>query len=781
MAQKKKTTSKKKTATTGNSFTIYIKWFWGLFFGGVLAFVLLFLLASWNVFGELPTFEELENPESNLATKIVSVDGKQLGTYYNENRTPIKYEDLPQNIIDALVATEDERYYEHSGIDFWGTTRAVAYLGKNGGASTVTQQLSKLLFSNPPSSTFERLIQKVKEYVISTRLERQYTKQEIIAMYLNKFDFLFNAIGISSASRIYFNKDVKDLDLHESAVLVAMLKNPRQYNPYRTISKDKSLGRRNQVFKQMEKNGMITTAEKDSLQAIEMKVTFTPEGHADGIATYFRENLKKFMATWIEDNPKGEDADGNLEYYNIYRDGLTITTTIDSRMQKMAEESVKKHMANLQAEFDRQNEKNETAPFRDIDESEVNSIFERAMKSSSRWRLMAREGKSEEEIRKSFDVKTDMSIFSWQGNIDTLMTPKDSIRYYKRFLRTGVMSMVPQTGEVRAWVGGIDMQHFQYDHVQTGKRQVGSTFKPFLYATAVDQLHLSPCDTLPNTIYSIPAGKHGNTKDWAPKNSGGEYGGMITMKKALAQSVNTVSARLMDKVGPRPVLELVEKLGIDIKNIPEVPSLALGTADLSLYEMVSAYSAFANQGVYVTPQIVSTIQDKNGTILYQHVPETRDVLSAEAAYVTLKLMEGVTQAGSGARLRRTWGADSGVYKKAVTGYPYGFTNPIAGKTGTTQNQSDGWFMGIVPNLVTGVWVGGDDRAIHFPGLTYGQGATMALPIWGMYMRDVYKDKDLEISDGDFQKPDNLTIQIDCDKYNSEGVSDELPEELEDFF
>ncbi len=781
MAQKKKTTSKKKTATTGNSFTIYIKWFWGLFFGGVLAFVLLFLLASWNVFGELPTFEELENPESNLATKIVSVDGKQLGTYYNENRTPIKYEDLPQNLIDALVATEDERYYEHSGIDFWGTTRAVAYLGKNGGASTVTQQLSKLLFSNPPSSTFERLIQKVKEYVISTRLERQYTKQEIIAMYLNKFDFLFNAIGISSASRIYFNKDVKDLDLHESAVLVAMLKNPRQYNPYRTISKDKSLGRRNQVFKQMEKNGMITTAEKDSLQAIEMKVTFTPEGHADGIATYFRENLKKFMATWIEDNPKGEDADGNLEYYNIYRDGLTITTTIDSRMQKMAEESVKKHMANLQAEFDRQNEKNKTAPFRDIDESEVNSIFERAMKSSSRWRLMAREGKSEEEIRKSFDVKTDMSIFSWQGNIDTLMTPKDSIRYYKRFLRTGVMSMVPQTGEVRAWVGGIDMQHFQYDHVQTGKRQVGSTFKPFLYATAVDQLHLSPCDTLPNTIYSIPAGKHGNTKDWAPKNSGGEYGGMITMKKALAQSVNTVSARLMDKVGPRPVLELVEKLGIDIKNIPEVPSLALGTADLSLYEMVSAYSAFANQGVYVTPQIVSTIQDKNGTILYQHVPETRDVLSAEAAYVTLKLMEGVTQAGSGARLRRTWGADSGVYKKAVTGYPYGFTNPIAGKTGTTQNQSDGWFMGIVPNLVTGVWVGGDDRAIHFPGLTYGQGATMALPIWGMYMRDVYKDKDLEISDGDFQKPDNLTIQIDCDKYNSEGVSDELPEELEDFF
>ncbi|RMB59097.1 penicillin-binding protein [Dokdonia sinensis] len=780
MAQQKKTT-KKKTAVAGNSFTRYIKWFWGLFLGGVLAFVLLFLLASWNVFGELPTFEELENPESNLATKILSVDGKQLGTYYNENRTPIKYEDLPQNLVDALVATEDERYYEHSGIDFWGTTRAVAYLGQKGGASTVTQQLAKLLFSNPPSSTFERLIQKVKEYVISTRLERQYTKQEIIAMYLNKQGFLFNAIGISSASRIYFNKEVQDLELHESAVFVAMLKNPRQYNPYRTISREKSLGRRNQVFKQMEINGMITTAEKDSLQALPMEVKFTPEGHADGIATYFRENLKKFLAEWIEENPKGEDADGNLEYYNIYRDGLTITTTIDSRMQKMAEEAVAKHMSKLQAEFDSQNEKNKTAPFRDIDESEIDLIFERAMKSSSRWRLMAREGKSEEEIRKSFDVKTDMSIFSWQGNIDTIMTPKDSIRYYKRFLRTGVMSMVPQTGEVRAWVGGINMQHFQYDHVQTGKRQVGSTFKPFLYATAVDQLHLSPCDTLPNTIYSIPAGKHGNTKDWAPKNSGGEYGGMITMKKALAQSVNTVSARLMDKVGPRPVLELVEKLGIDTKNIPEVPSIALGTADLSLYEMVSAYSAFANQGVYVTPQIVSTIQDKNGTILYQHVPETRDVLSAEAAYVTLQLMEGVTQAGSGQRLRTTWASNRADYKKAVTGYPYGFTNPIAGKTGTTQNQSDGWFMGIVPNLVTGVWVGGDDRAVHFPSLRYGQGATMALPIWGMYMRDVYKDKDLEISDDAFEKPDNLTIEIDCDKYNSEGVSDELPEELEDFF
>ncbi|MFT5861468.1 MAG: penicillin-binding protein 1A [Flavobacteriales bacterium] len=777
MAKKAIAAKKKPTRTTGTSVIKYLKWFWGLFLGGLLAIVLVFLLASWNAFGTLPTFEELENPDSNLATKILSVDGKQLGTYFNENRTPIKYQDLPQNLVDALIATEDERYYEHSGIDFWGTARAIAYLGRNGGASTVTQQLAKLLFSKPPRNTVERLIQKVKEYVIATRLERQYTKEEIITMYLNKQGFLYNAIGISSAARIYFNKSVNELNVEESAVFVAMLKNPRQYNPHREISKAKSFGRRNQVLKQMERNGTLTTAEKDSLQALPMIVRFTPEGHADGIATYFRENLKKFMADWIKKNPKGEDAEGNLEYYNIYRDGLTITTTIDSRMQKMAEEAVSKHMTKLQKEFDRQNEKNKTAPFRDLEPEEIDLIFERAMKSSSRWRLMKKAGKSEAEIRKSFDIKTDMSIFAWQGDIDTILTPKDSIRYYKKFLRTGVMSMVPQTGEVRAWVGGIDMRHFQYDHVQTGKRQVGSTFKPFLYATAVDQLHLSPCDTLANTIYCIPAGKHGNTLDWCPENSEGKYGGMITMKDALANSVNTVSARLMDKVGPKPVIDLVRKLGIQAA-IPQVPSIALGTPDLSLYEMVSAYSAFANQGVYVTPQIVNTIQDKNGTILYQHVPETRDVLSAEAAYVTLKLMEGVTQSGSGQRLRSTWASGRTDYKRVVTGYPYGFTNPIAGKTGTTQNQSDGWFMGIVPNLVTGVWVGGDDRATHFPSLRYGQGATMALPIWGMYMRDCYANEDLKISKGEFEEPEDLSIEIDCDKYNGSGVSDEIPDEID---
>lgn len=772
-----KSSAQKKTDSP-QDFGKYIKWFWTLFVGGLAAFILLFLLASWNVFGELPTFVQLENPENNLATKIVSADGEQLGTYFNENRTPIKYEDLPQNLIDALVATEDERFYDHSGIDFKGTTRAIAYLGKRGGASTVTQQLSKLLFTGEAAqSTPARLIQKIKEYVIATRLERQYTKEEIMTMYLNKFDFLYQAIGISSASRIYFNKNVQDLNQEESAVFVAMLKNPRQYNPHRKISREKSKRRRDQVFKQMEKNGMLTTTEKDSFQALPMVVRFTPEGHADGLATYFRENLKKFMADWIKKNPKGEDSEGNLEYYNIYRDGLTITTTIDSRMQKAAEDAMLQHMPRLQAEFDKQNEKNKMAPFRDIEEADIDRIFNNAIKSSERWRKMKEQGKSEAAIVKSFDVPTEMSIFSWNGNIDTTLTPRDSIRYYKKFLRTGILSMVPQTGEVRAWVGGINMNHFQYDHVQTGKRQVGSTFKPFLYATAVDQLRISPCDTLPNTIYCIAPGKHGNTKEWCPDNSNAEYGGMITMKGALAQSINTVSARLMDKVGPRPVIDLVRRLGVK-GDIPPVPSIALGTADLSLYEMVGAYGAFANQGVYVEPQIVTTISDKNGTILYQHVPKTNDVLSAESAYVTLQLMEGVTTSGSGRRLRTTWNGNSKDYKAIMTGYPYGFTNAIAGKTGTTQNQSDGWFMGIVPNLVTGVWVGGDDRSTHFPSIRYGQGAAMALPMWGIYMKELYKDKEIGISDGEFEKPKDISIGVDCEKFKGTGVSEELPDELD---
>lgn len=769
----------KKEADKRRDYSRYKSWFWTLFAIGISAIVLLFLLASWGVFGSMPTFEELENPETNLATEIFSSDGETLGKYYNENRTPIKYEDLPQHLVDALIATEDERYYEHAGIDAKGTLRAAVFLGKKGGASTISQQLAKLLFTdNVSRNPFARGVQKVKEWIIATRLERQYTKEEIITMYLNKYDFLYQAVGVRSAAKIYFDKEPKDLKVEEAAVLVAMLKNPILYNPVKENFKENALRRRNVVISQMEANDYISEAQEDSLQQLPLQIDFSPQGHDEGVATYFRVYLQGFMKDWIEKNPK---PDGSK--YNIYRDGLKIYTSIDSRMQQYAEEAVEMHISHLQKEFDRQNKNNKTAPFRDITLEERNKLINDAMRRSDRWRILKEQGLSNDEIAESFNTKTKMQVFSWKGNKDTIMTPRDSILYYKSFLQAGMMSMTPQTGEVKAWVGGTNFKHFKYDHVKQGKRQVGSTFKPFVYATAIDQLHLSPCDTLPRSLHTIEAGKHGNQQDWTPKNSDGEYSGMVSLKKGLAESVNTVTARLIDRTGPKPVIDLIEKLGIDTRNMPEVPSIALGTADLSVFEMVSAYSAFVNEGVYVKPVIVSRIEDKNGTILYQHVPETRDVLSKEAAYVTVNLLEGVTQYGSGQRLRGNWATGAEHYKRAVTGYPYDFDRteiPIAGKTGTTQNQSDGWFMGMVPNLTTGVWVGAEDRAVHFPTITYGQGATMALPIWGIYMKKVYADKQLNIAKGAFPKPEVVTIKTDCSSYGKAGLDDEdrLPDELD---
>ena len=774
MAKKSET---KKEAEKRRDFSRYKTWFWGIFAAGITAVLLLFLLAGWGVFGPLPTFEELENPETNLATEIFSSDGETLGKYYNENRTPVKYDDLPDHLVQALVATEDERFYEHSGIDPKGTLRAAVYMGKKGGASTISQQLAKQLFTQDVSQNFlGRVLQKFKEWIIAARLERQYTKEEIITMYFNQYDFVYQAVGIKSASKIYFNKDPKDLKPEESAVLVGMLVNSAYYNPVRRPELVEQ--RRNTVLGQMAKNDYITEEERDSLQEIPMKITFTPQGHDEGIATYFRAYLQGFLKDWIEKNPKPDG--GN---YNIYRDGLKVYTSIDSRMQQYAEEAVKMHIKNLQKEFDRQNKNNKTAPFRDVSLEERNKLITDAMHRSERWRILKQQGKSNSEILSSFEEKTPMEVFTWNGVKDTVMTPKDSIIYYKGFLQSGMMSMTPQTGEVKAWVGGIDFKSFKYDHVKQGKRQVGSTFKPFVYATAIDQLHLSPCDTLPKNLYTIEAGKHGNQNDWTPKNSGsgsGIYSGMVTLKEGLAESINTVTARLIDRTGPDPVINLVGKLGVDTENIPSVPSIALGTADLSVFEMVSAYSAFVNEGVYVKPVIVTRIEDKNGTILYQHVPETRDVLSKEAAYVTVNLMEGVTRFGSGTRLRGTWAKGSELYERAITGYPFNFENPIAGKTGTTQNQSDGWFMGMVPNLVTGVWVGAEDRAVHFPGIAYGQGATMALPIWGIYMKKVYNDKQLNISKGDFPKPETLTIAIDCDTYGKRKTGEDqgIPDELD---
>ncbi|WP_298997394.1 transglycosylase domain-containing protein [uncultured Tenacibaculum sp.] len=749
--------TKKKTA----NFSKYIKWFWGIIIGGFLTLGLLFLLASWGVFGALPTFEELENPENNLATEIISADGKTLGKYAVENRTPIKYKDIPKNMVEALVATEDERFYEHSGIDFRGTARAVLKPG-SGGASTITQQLAKMLFTGKASrNIFKRVLQKVQEWVVAVKLERQYTKEEIITMYLNKYDFLNQAVGVRSAARIYFGKEPKELNIEESAMLVGMLKNSSLFNPLRR--KEMVKQRRNVVLKQMTRSDFINEQQKDSLQKLSLGLNINKEGHSDGLATYFREHLRSILKEWVKDNPKPDGGE-----YNIYRDGLKIYTTIDSRMQQYAEEAVQEHMANLQSYFDKEQKRNKTAPFYDIDKREIEGILRRAKLNSDRYKRLKAAGKSEKEIDEVFNTATDMRIFTWKGERDTVMTPYDSIRHYKYFLRSGLVSIEPQTGHIKAWVGGINHKYFKYDAVDQQKRQVGSTFKPFVYATAINQLKMSPCDKLPNTPYTIPKEKYGMPEDWTPKNAGGKYGEELTLKDALAQSVNVITAQLIDKVSPINVVRLAESAGITSK-LEANPSIALGAIDLSLMEMVSAYSTFANKGLRVSPLMVTRIEDKNGTVLQEFVPETKEVLSEESAYVILDLMQGVTKVGSGARLRSNYtsGGD------AVTGFPYRFTNPIAGKTGTTQNQSDGWFMGIVPNLATGVWTGGEDRATHFAGLRYGQGATMALPTWGIFMRKCYEDKTLDVSKGNFEKPKNVSINLDCSKTESSNEEENL--------
>ena len=736
-----------------------IKLFWYVFFFGLLSFVGVFVAAGFGLFGKMPEFRQLENPKTNLATQIFSSDNKILGKfYYNDNRTPLDYEEIPKDLIDALIATEDERFYSHSGIDLRSTMRAIVYLGEKGGASTVSQQLARQLFTGVRSrNTLDAVIQKIKEWVIAIQLERRYSKKEIITMYLNLYDFNYNADGLRSAANIYFSKEPSDLLLEESAMLVGMLKNSSLYNPIRRPTL--VISRRNIVFQQMLRNKMLSQKEVDSLQQLPLEIQFNPQSHREGLATYFRAYLRQFMLNWIEENPK---PDG--EKYNLYLDGLTIYTTLDSRMQTYAENAVKEHMSNLQDAFFEQNTArwNPTAPFLDLTEKEIERLMEQAMRRSERWRKMRLAGKTEDDIKASFEEKTAMKIFSWKGEIDTVMRPIDSIRHYKHFLRSGMMSMNPQTGHVKAWVGGINYKHFQFDHVFQGKRQIGSTFKPFVYASAIDQLKLSPCDSFPDGFYCVEARKFGAHEAWCPKNSGDRYTGKRTLKNALANSVNTISARLIDKVGPGPVSKLATDLGVSSK-IPSVPSIALGTADLSVYEMVAAYGSFANQGIYVKPVMVTRIEDKNGTVLFETAPETRDVLSAESAYVTLKLLEGVTESGSGIRLRHRGAEENNPYfGTVVTGYPYEFQNPIAGKTGTTQNQSDGWFIGMVPNLVTGIWVGGEDRATHFNSIAYGQGATMALPIWALYMKKLYEDSTLEISLDSFPSPKKVSIPLNCD-------------------
>lgn len=763
------TNSSKISASTKKAFWKFTAIFW-IFFTTmlVLATVLIYGVSK-GWLGDLPTFTQIENPESNFASEIISSDGVVIGKYYSENRSPVKYEDLSPYLVEALVSTEDERFREHSGVDLRALVRAVVMLGKRGGGSTITQQLAKMFFTGVVSrSMTERVVQKLKEWVIAIELERQYTKDEIIAMYFNKFDFLNLAVGINSASKIYFNTSPAKLKIEEAAMLVGMAKNPSYYNPNRKSRVARTTERRNVVLKQMYRNNYITEFELDSISALPIELDFKPESHDQGIATYYREYLRKYMKKWVKTHLR---ADGTK--YNIYSDGLKIYTTIDSRMQKYAEEAVEEHISNLQNVFTTLQKYNETSPFEGVTKEEAESIMDTAMRRSDRYRKMSKYGVPLDSIKMIFNVPRQMKVFSWKGDLDTIMSPMDSLRYYKFFLETGLMSMEPQTGFVKAWVGGINYKYFKYDHVKQGKRQVGSTFKPFVYASAVDQLHYSPCYEVPNTKVTFEKENFDIDEDWTPRNSGDRYGGMLTLKEGLAKSVNTVTAYLMKQIGPKPVVTLVKNMGVKAR-IPAVPSIALGTSDLSVYEMVGAYGSFANRGIYTEPITILRIEDNNGVVLDEFVPKTKEVMSAKTAFTMLSMMQGVTKYGTGVRLR-TKGAN--YILNSVTGYPYEFTNSIAGKTGTSQNHSDGWFMGIVPNLVTGVWVGNEDRSVHFDNIYFGQGATTALPIWALYMKKVYANSDLEISKDKFESVVGLRINLDCDKEKVDKIkADEIYEE-----
>ena len=726
--------------------------------GPVWGLSILLSLTNMGVFGELPNIAQIANPDTKLATEIITEDGETLGTFFRENRTAATFDELSPWLGKALVSTEDERFYSHSGVDAKALARAVVYLGSKGGGSTITQQLAKMQYNEPARNLVERIGQKLGEWIIAVQLERLYTKDEIIALYLNQLDFLYQAVGINSAARVYFNKKPIDLTIEEAAVFIAMAKNPSLYNPKRYPERTKQ--RRDQVFVQMVKNGMLTVAEKDSLQQIPLQLEFRPQSHTAGLAPYFREYLRGYMKEWIKDYEKrtGRELD-------LYSGGLKIYTTINAEMQQNAEEAVQEHLGNFQRVFDIIKEDRKYGPFY-FDEDpagNVKRIVDRAMKNTQRYRGMKRRGASQDSIQKAFTTPIPMTLFTWNGDKDTVLSPRDSIMYYKGLYQVGMMSVEPQSGHVKAWVGGNDYQYFKYDHVKQGKRQVGSTFKPFVYASAILEKNYSPCLQVPNAKICIEKGEFGLLEDWCPSNSDGKYGGTKSLKHALANSMNTVTTFLMKQVGPRPVINLARRMGIS-GHIPEVPSIALGTVDLSVYEMVGSYTTFANKGRYVQPIMVTRIEDKNGVVLEEFTPEMRQVMSDRDAYVILKLLMGVTEDGTGIRLRHDLGKN--FYRNnIVTGYPYKFTNEIAGKTGTTQNNSDGWFMGAVPNLITGVWTGCEDRAAHMGGglgTYYGQGATAALPIWAVYMKKIYANPDLGISKSPFERPKGaLGIDVDC--------------------
>jgi penicillin-binding protein 1A len=729
----------------------YILITWGVIFAPVLFLLLFFTLTACQLFGELPDVAELQNPKNNLASIVYSGDGSVLGKFYKENRVNCKFTELSPNLITALIATEDARFYEHSGVDLKALFRSASGIvtgnASAGGGSTLTQQLAKMQFSEKPKSKIQRVVQKIKEWIISIRLEKLYTKQEIMAMYLNKFDFLNLAVGVKSAAQIYFNTSPDKLNVPQAAMLVGMAKNPSYFNPIRFAERTQQ--RRNIVLSQMKKYGALTEAKYDSLKPTPLNLVFRPEDHNDGLATYFREYLRdSFLKEWCLTHKKE-----NGKPYDIYRDGLRIYTTIDSRMQKYAEEAATEHMTALQGVFAKECKTKKNAPFAwNVNKEEIKNIMNSAMHRCDRYRNLKLQGKSDSEIETVFKTPVKMRVFSWRGEIDTTLSPLDSIRYYKSFLQCGFMAMQPQTGYVKAWVGGINHTHFKYDHVKVGKRQVGSTFKPFVYALAVQEGY-SPCYRIPNVRTCITTE---DGKEWCPDNSAGEEkfeNKNVTLKFALANSINYVSAALMKQFGARAVVNLAKRMGVTSQLDP-VPALCLGVADISVFEMVGANSTFANQGTYVQPIFVTRIEDKNGKVLEEFVPNTDEVFNEEKAYVMCELMKGVVQYGTGARLR----------------YKFDLKNPIAGKTGTTQNNSDGWFIGMTPDLVAGCWVGGEDRAVHFNTTDQGQGASMALPIWGKFFQKVYADKTIKISKGDFFKPARMSeIELDCSKYDNENL------------
>lgn len=760
-----------------------IKRLW-IIFGALSGLTLIFFILVYNgIIGYMPPVEELKNPKDRFASVVYTADGIEMGRYFRStgNRVYADYDEISQHVVDALVATEDARFEDHSGIDLRALFRAIVKTvilrdKSAGGGSTITQQLAKLLYTPPSEGLLERALQKPIEWMIAIKLERYYSKEEIVKMYLNQFDFLYNAVGIKSAAQVYFNKEARNLNLQESALLVGMVKNPTYYNPVR--HPDRAITRRNTVFVQMEKAGLITEEQRDSLSQLPLGLDFHRIDHNDGIAPYFREELRRYLTAkkperdnypewdqqrfvddsiawvtnplfgWIAKNPK---ADGS--YYDIYADGLRIYTTIDSRMQRYAEEAVHEHMSDLQRRFDREKKGMPyTSNPNELSAANRDKLIRNAMRQSERYRIAKLAGLSDAEIEKQFNTPVEMTLFSYDGPVDKTMTPRDSILYVKTFLRTGFMSMDPRNGHVKAYVGGPEFRFFQYDMVSTGRRQVGSTIKPFLYTLAMES-GFSPCSTFLNAqpTYTDAAGNV-----WSPRNSGhSRIGEMVDLRWALTNSNNWISARLINEVGPSRLVNLMHNLGITNK-LPAVMSLALGPCEVSVREMVAAYSAFANKGMRVDPIYVTAITDNNGNVLAKFSPNQTEVISDVAYYRILSILLNVVDSGTGNRLRRA---------------PYALTAQIGGKTGTTNYNADGWFMGFTPELVSGVWVGGDERYIHFNSMADGQGAEMALPIYGKYMRKIFDDNTLPYSQNTtFAFPPGISL---CDGF--EEVESEVEE------